>query len=69
MKKKPFDFRWKLTENYFNAFMVFFFTIAVAHSIINKDYGLMTFALIMGLIFPLFATLIDLKSHQNPNKK
>ena len=66
---KPFKFRWKLTENYFNAFMVFFFTLTITHAIINNDSNLLAFAVIMGLIFPILATLIDLKSHQVPKKK
>lgn len=65
---RTFNFKWKLTENYFNAFMVFAFAILVSHSIINNDTNLMSLTVLLGVIFPFIATLIDMKSHEKPKK-
>jgi hypothetical protein len=69
MKNKSFKFKWKLTENYFNAIMVFSFTILVAHAIVYNDLFFMALAAVLGIIFPLIATLIDIKSHEKPVMK
>lgn len=64
--KRPFRFKWKLTENYFNALMVFGFTILVSHAIVNDDVAMMYLAMFLGVVFPFIATLIDMKSHEEP---
>ena len=37
--KKPFRFRWKLTENYFNVLMVFFCQVLASGEIVNCMTG------------------------------
>ena len=69
MKKQPFKFRWKLTENYFNAIMVFACALLVSHAIMYNDINTMGLAVILAIVFPFIGTLIDCKSHEKPASK
>jgi hypothetical protein len=66
---KPFKFRWKLTENYFNAIMVFACALIISHAIMHNDTTMMVLAVVLAIIFPFIGTLIDWKSHQMPKKE
>jgi len=64
MKKCNFNFKWKLIENLFNAFMVFSFTMLLTYSFVYKSIFYFTVAIIWGCICPIIATFVDKKSHE-----
>lgn len=64
MKKEYFNFKWKLTENYFNAIIVFIFSLLIIYAFVYNSMPHMIIAGLWGLICPFIATFIDRKSHE-----
>jgi uncharacterized membrane protein len=66
MKKKneSFNFKWKLTENYFNAVIVLIFTLLIIYAFVYNSITHLILAGLFGLICPFIATFIDKKSHE-----
>ena len=63
-KEDDFNFKWKLIENYFNAFLVFLFTLLFVYYLIYHDTSYIIIILIGVLVGPVLATLLDKKSHE-----
>ena len=70
MKKREenFNFKWKLTENYFNATIVFIFSLLIIYGFVYNSMLHIILAGIWGLICPFIATFIDKKSHEGKRK-
>ena len=68
-KKENFNFKWKLTENYFNATIVLLFSLLIIYGFVYNSMLHIFLAGIWGLICPLIATFIDKKSHEKVKKK
>ena len=70
MKKRNenFNFKWKLTENYFNATIVFIFTLLIIYAFVYNSLPHVILAGLWGLICPFIATFIDKKSHEGKRK-
>jgi len=71
MKKRrdDFNFKWKLTENYFNATIVFIFTLLIIYAFVYNSIIHIILAGIWGLVCPFIATFIDKKSHEKTKRK
>ena len=65
---KNFNFKWKLIENYFNAFILFVFTLFFVYAFVYNSMLHLVIALVWGIICPFVATFIDKKSHQGKRK-
>jgi len=64
-RKDSFNFKWKLTENYFNLVIVLVGSFLVFYALLYSDVKYIVIAGIWGLIVPYIATLIDKKSHED----
>jgi hypothetical protein len=63
-KKDSFNFMWKLTENYFNLFLVLVGSALLIYAIVYNNTLCILLAIAWGLIGPFIATFIDKKSHE-----
>ena len=63
-KNEKFNFKWKLTENYFNAFIVLVFSLLIIYAFVYKSTIYLILAGIFGLLCPFIATFLDKKSHE-----
>jgi len=63
-KNESFNFRWKLTENYFNLFIVLVGALLLIYAIVYNNTTSAVIAILWGLTAPFIATLIDKKSHE-----
>jgi len=68
MKDDDFNFKWKLTENYFNALIVFIFSLLIIYAYIYNSMLHMILAGLWGLVCPFIATFVDKKSHEKVKK-
>lgn len=68
-KKEVFDFKWKLTENYFNSIMVLVLSVLVVHSIIYRDMISIILTVLWAIVTPFAGTFIDMQSHKKPKKR
>jgi hypothetical protein len=71
MKKddENFNFKWKLTENYFNALIVLIFSLLIIYAYVYNSMLHMVLAGLWGLVCPFLATFIDKKSHEKIKRK
>ena len=63
-KKDDFNFKWKLTENYFNAAIVFIFTLLLTYGFVYNSTLHFIIAGVWGLVCPFIATFLDKKSNK-----
>lgn len=63
-RNESFNFKWKLTENYFNVLMVLVGSVLIFYALIHDDVQYIFLAGVWGLICPFIATFIDKKSHE-----
>lgn len=63
-RNSNFNFKWKLTENYFNVFIVLVGSFLIFYALINNNKQYIVLAVIWGLVSPFLATFIDKKSHE-----
>ena len=63
-KKENFNFKWKLTENYFNATIVFIFTLLLTYGFVYNSMLHLILAGLWGLVCPFIATFLDKKSNK-----
>lgn len=68
-KREDFNFKWKLTENYFNATIVFIFSLLIIYGFIYNSMLHIILAGLWGLICPFIATFLDKKSHEKVKKR
>jgi hypothetical protein len=57
-----FNFMWKLTENYFNLFIVLVGSFLIFYALVNNDLRFILVAVAWGLVCPFVATFIDKKT-------
>ena len=71
MKKREedFNFKWKLTENYFNATIVFIFSLLLFFGFSTNNMLYLILAGIWGLVCPFIATFFDKKSHEKVKRR
>jgi len=67
-RKENFNFMWKLTENYFNAIIVFIFTLLIIYAFVYNSMPHLIIAGLWGLVCPFIATFLDKKSHEEKRK-
>jgi len=63
-KDDDFNFKWKLTENYFNALIVLIFSLLIIYAYVYNSMLHIVLAGLWGLVCPFIATFIDKKSHE-----
>jgi fatty acid desaturase len=71
MKEKRddnFNFKWKLTENYFNATMVLIFTLLIIYAYVYNSFLHLVLAGLWGVVCPFIATFFDKKSHEGKRR-
>lgn len=64
MPEENFNFKWKLTENYFNLFIVLVGAFLIFYALINNNMQYIFLAVLWGLVCPFIATFIDKKSNE-----
>jgi uncharacterized membrane protein len=63
-KNQNFNFKWKLTENYFNAAIVLIFSLLIIYAFVYNSTTHLILAGVFGLVCPFIATFLDKKSNE-----
>ena len=67
-KEENFNFKWKLTENYFNAMIVLIFSLLIIYAFVYNSFLHLILAGVWGVVCPFIATFLDKKSQGGKRK-